>query len=169
MFLWIPNMYFFRIYHLCVFGCLVTKSCPTLWDPVDCSLPGSSVHGISQARILEWVALFFSRGSSLTRDRTCVSSVSCFAAGVFTNPENSSWVIFPHWLITELIVHTIRLFPIYMFFPEDSLKLFTLQWLIWIVCITEISASNKTQRVATSLADWHAFDWSVQDVLPERL
>ena len=40
------------------------QSCPTLCDPVDCSLPGSSVHGISQARILEWVAIFFPRRSS---------------------------------------------------------------------------------------------------------
>ena len=55
---------------------LVTQSCPTLWDPLDCSLPGSSVHGILQARILEWVAVPFSRGSSLTsqsRDWTWVS------------------------------------------------------------------------------------------------
>ena len=43
---------------------LVTKSCLTLWDPMDCSLPGASVHGISQARILEWIAISFSRGSS---------------------------------------------------------------------------------------------------------
>ena len=43
---------------------LVVKSCPTLCDPMDCRLPGSSVHGISQARILEWVAISFSRGSS---------------------------------------------------------------------------------------------------------
>ena len=42
----------------------VTQSCPTLCDPMDCSLPGSSVHGIFQARILEWVAISFSRGSS---------------------------------------------------------------------------------------------------------
>ena len=39
----------------------VAQLCPTLWDPVDCSLPGSSVHGILQARILEWVAISFSR------------------------------------------------------------------------------------------------------------
>ena len=39
----------------------VAQSCPTLWDPVDCSPPGSSVHGILQARILEWVAISFSR------------------------------------------------------------------------------------------------------------
>ena len=43
---------------VCVCVCLsVTQSCPTLWDPMDCSLPGSSVHGIPQARILEWVAI----------------------------------------------------------------------------------------------------------------
>ena len=48
--------------------CLVAKSCPTLRDPMDCSPPGSSVHGISQARILEWVAIPFSRGSPRPRD-----------------------------------------------------------------------------------------------------
>ena len=41
--------------------CLVTQSCPTLWDPRDCRPPGSSVHRISQARILEWGATSFSR------------------------------------------------------------------------------------------------------------
>ena len=43
--------------------CAVTQSCPTLCDPLDCSPPGSSVHGILQARILEWAAIPFSRGS----------------------------------------------------------------------------------------------------------
>ena len=52
---------------------LVALSCPTLCDPMDCSLPGSSVHGILQARILEWVAISFSRGSSQPRDWTLVS------------------------------------------------------------------------------------------------
>ena len=46
---------------------LVTQSCPTLWDPIDFSLPGSSVHGILRARILEWVDFSFSRGSSWTQ------------------------------------------------------------------------------------------------------
>ena len=44
------------------------QSCPALCDPMDCSLTGSSVHGILQARILEWVAMPFSRGSSQPRD-----------------------------------------------------------------------------------------------------
>ena len=51
----------------------VTQSCPTLCDPMDCSLPGSSLHGILQARVLEWGAISFSRGSSRPRDRTRVS------------------------------------------------------------------------------------------------
>ena len=51
----------------------VAQSYSTLCDPIDCQLPGSSVHGILQARILEWVAMPFSRGSSQTRDRTRVS------------------------------------------------------------------------------------------------
>ena len=47
----------------------------TLWDPMDCSPPGSSIHGISQARILEWIAIPFSRGSSWPRDQTHVFSI----------------------------------------------------------------------------------------------
>ena len=48
---------------------VVTQSCLTLCDPMDCNPPGSSVHGILQARILDWVALSFSRGSSPPRDQ----------------------------------------------------------------------------------------------------
>ena len=73
--------------HLCLFCCLayrivtvflksigqeseVSQSCLTLCDPMDCSLPGSSVHGIFQAIVLEWIAISFSRGSSQHRDQT---------------------------------------------------------------------------------------------------
>ena len=55
---------------------LVTQSCLLLCNPKDCSLPGSSVHGIFQARILEWVASSFSRGSSPPRDGTRVSHIA---------------------------------------------------------------------------------------------
>ena len=54
----------------------VAQSCPTLCDPVDCSLSGSSVHGIFQARVLEWTAISFSRGSSWPRNRTQVSRIA---------------------------------------------------------------------------------------------
>ena len=53
----------------------VALSCLTLCDPMDCSLPGSSVHGIFQAIVLEWVAISFSRGSSQPRARTRVSRI----------------------------------------------------------------------------------------------
>ena len=57
--------------------CACAQSCPTLCDPMDCSLPASSVHGILQARMLEWVAISSSRGSSPPRDRTYISCISC--------------------------------------------------------------------------------------------
>ena len=55
---------------------LVTQWSPTLYDPMDCTPPGSSVHGILQARILEWIAIPFSRPLPLPRDRTWVSSTA---------------------------------------------------------------------------------------------
>ena len=57
--------------HCCC--CSFVKSCPTLHDPVDCSPPGSSVHGMLQERILEWVVISFSRGSPWLRDQTHAS------------------------------------------------------------------------------------------------
>ena len=95
----------------------VAQSCPTLCDPMGCSLPGSSVHGIFQARVLEWVAISFSRGSSRPRDWT---QVSCIAGRRFTiwatweappatppNPRSASyWIwtppIWPDWLMTQI-------------------------------------------------------------------
>ena len=55
---------------------LIAQTCPTLCNPVDCRPPGFSVYGISQARILEWVSISFSRGSSRPRDRTWVSRIA---------------------------------------------------------------------------------------------
>ena len=70
----------------------VTQACPTLCNPMDCSLPGFSIHGIVQARILEWVAISFSKGSSQPRDQT---QVSCIAARLFTiwaTRESQGWI-----------------------------------------------------------------------------
>ena len=73
---------------------LVAQSCLTLCSPLDCRLPGSSVHGIVLARILEWVPISFSKGSSRPRDQTWVS---CTAGRYFTTkpprkPESESEV-----------------------------------------------------------------------------
>ena len=55
---------------------LVAQSCPTLWDPMDYSPPGSYVPGVLQARTLEWVAIPFSRGSPQPRDQTRVPCIA---------------------------------------------------------------------------------------------
>ena len=55
---------------------LFTQSCLTLYNPMVCSSPGSSVHGILQARILEWVAIIFSKEASQPRDQTWVSHIA---------------------------------------------------------------------------------------------
>ena len=68
--------------------CVCAWLCPTLCDPVDCRLPGSSVYGIFQARILEWVAISSSKGSSCPRYQTRISCISC-TAGRFLTSEPS--------------------------------------------------------------------------------
>ena len=73
------NIFQYLVYLMCI-G-LVTSVSLTLCNPMDCSPPGSSVHGILQARMLEWVVMPSSRGSSLPRDRTCGS---CLASRFFT-------------------------------------------------------------------------------------
>ena len=74
--------------YMCVCLCIHVCALPrlTLYDPMDCSPPGSSVHGILQARILEWVAISSSRGSFWPRDWTHVSCVSC----------DGRWLLY-HW------------------------------------------------------------------------
>ena len=83
---WVPYLVRKLGSHRCVCVCVCvwereSLSGPTLCNPVDCSLPGSSVHGILQARVPEWFAISFSRGSFWPRDWT---PVSCIAGGVFT-------------------------------------------------------------------------------------
>ena len=70
-----PSLYVYVCVCVCV--CMRALSHVQLCDPMDCSPPGSLVNGIFQARILEWVAVSFSRGSTQPRDRTCISYVSC--------------------------------------------------------------------------------------------
>ena len=78
---------------------LVTQSCPTLGDLMDCNLPGSPVHGLLQARILEQVAIPFSRGSSGPKDQT---QVFCMSASLVTQMVKKSY-------------HTIQQFHFWVF------------------------------------------------------
>ena len=70
---------------MCV--CMCAQSCLTLCDPMDYIPPGSSVHGLFQARILEWFTISYSRGSSQPRDRTSASCVSCTGATWFSQTK----------------------------------------------------------------------------------
>ena len=75
-----------------------TQSCPTLCDPVDCSPPGSSAHGSLQARILEWVAISFPRGSSRPRNQTRVSALQANTLTSEPPGKPSSRTLFIHFL-----------------------------------------------------------------------
>ena len=82
--------------------CLDTMSC--LCDPMDCSPPGSSVHGTSQARILEWAAISFSRGCSRPRNRTCIS---CLAGRFFTTePHGKPKPVYIEWINNKVLLYS---------------------------------------------------------------
>ena len=98
--------------------CSVTQPCLTLWDRMDCSPPGSSVHGISQARILELAAISYSRGSSQTRDRTCIFCISCISRQILyhcTIPwENHNSKILVHPNVQFSSVQTLSPVPLFV-------------------------------------------------------
>ena len=78
-------------------ACLLehVQSCWTLCDPMDCSPPGSPVHGIFPARILEWVTIPFSRGSSWLRDHTCISCTGSQVLYRWATRKTTATVRFP--------------------------------------------------------------------------
>ena len=90
----------------CCCCCLVAKSCPMLYDPMDCSLPSSSVHGILQARILEWVAIPSSRGYSQPRNWTCLSCITGGFLTVWTTME-ALWYYLAAKLLKLLILELV--------------------------------------------------------------
>ena len=85
----------------------VAQSCPTLCDPMDCNLSGSSIHGIFQPRVLEWIAISFSRGFSQPRNRI---RVSCIAGRFFTD-----------WAMREAYQHASKWLPVQIFWTKEPL------------------------------------------------
>ena len=81
----------------------ITQLCPSLWDPMDCSPPGFSVHGILQARILKWIAMSSSRGSSQPRDWTQVSFILSIMSQIIG--------AFSTWLGASLVAQTVKNLP----------------------------------------------------------
>ena len=97
--------------HTCV--CLVTQSCLTLCDPVKYSPPGSSVHRIFQARILEWVAISFSKGSSWPRDWTWISCVACRLFTIWVTKEVCTFYLFYIWKFVPLSLSHLFFFSLH--------------------------------------------------------
>ena len=83
----------------------VTQLCLTLCNPMDCNLPGSAVCGIFQARVLEWVAISFSKGSSWPRNRTQVSCIAGRRFTVWATREASIYRI-----LTPYQIHNLQIF-----------------------------------------------------------
>ena len=102
----------------------VAQSCPTLCDPVDCSPPGSSVHGILQARVLEWAAISFSRGSSWSRDRTRVSGIAgrCFNLWATREAQYKYALLFSLHFARDVKVHVIYHYVLFSSLPDSSLE-----------------------------------------------
>ena len=95
---------------VCVCVRSVIQSCLTLCDPIDYSPPGSSPHGISQAGMLEKVAISSSRGSSRTRDKTCLASVSCIGRLVLS----FFFFFFCFFFLILILIFYFKIFNSYM-------------------------------------------------------
>ena len=101
----------------------VAQLCPTLCHPMDCSLSGSSVHGIFQTRVLEWIAISFSRGSSRPRNRTWVSHIAsflmldcinlfAFANQMFVIESLLVVLICIYWIIFKISLHILFIYVV---------------------------------------------------------
>ena len=122
--------------HCCY--CLVAKLCLTVCDPMHCKLPGSSVHGIFQARILEWVIISSSRRSSWSRDRNCISFGSLSHLGSLCHPlitpytcrQKNFLIIIIVWWCNSVVETTatiiVRDRPIFTSVPNHSTSEITL-------------------------------------------
>ena len=114
---------------------LVTQLYPCLWDSMDCIPPGSSVHGISQARILEWVAILFSKESSQPRDQTHVSCIAIWAI------SNGLWLQYDHCNMSHKHTHSQIYFLRNYFLPSLLSRAFLpVFWGIyeWVFIIVEL-------------------------------
>ena len=122
-----PDVTFSQFQKVLKLKMLVTQSCPTLCNPMDHSPPGSSVLGISQARILAWIAISFTRGSCQPRNWT---HVSCLAGGFFTaEPPGKPFLTLRHhlygWIENKVINYTFCLATLFV-----SVRLETMLFLV---------------------------------------
>ena len=123
------------MYHVIYYVCAkLLELCLTACHPIDHSSPGSSVHGILQARILEWVAMLSSRGSSWDRDWSCISFLPCFGRWVLNTSE-----------IWEAPWYYIHIYRIYYFYTTIVQLLSS----VWLFEIPSIEFSSVAQSCLT--------------------
>ena len=83
------------------------QPCPTLCNPMDCSLPGSYVQGIFQAKTLEWVAISYSRGSSKPRDPSISPAFPALADGFFTTAPSGKSKLMLNYILKSIVRYTV--------------------------------------------------------------
>ena len=144
----------------------MAQSCMTLFNPMDCNLSGSSVHGILQARILKWVAISSSRGSSQPRDWTQVSYISCIVRQVLSHwypPGEAHQYIKCYiirstfWTLNEMYVKVLKYEELYInscdricFLSKTELKQHYYNFKEKAICMEVMMTSNK--KVSSTIA-----------------
>ena len=160
-FLWRPSVYRMRPTHimewtlLCMYACFVAQSCPTLCDPMNCGPPGSSAHGILQARVLEWVAMPSSRGSSWPRDQTLISYVSCIVR----------WVLYFSKIIATVYWVLIALYYLLCYLLSVNSHSMSLRKVLWPLILQKVEtiylteAKESRKQIFTAQATVLAARW----------
>ena len=119
--------------------CSGAQSGPAVCDPMDDSLPGCSVHGIFQARILEWVAMSYFRASSRSTDRTRISCVSCNGRQILYHLAT--------WEAQELPCDPTILLP--SKYPKEQYHRKGNQWIQGLAALTQTISEGKSQMTVT--------------------
>ena len=141
----------------------IAQLCPTLCDPMDCSLPGSSVHGIFQAIVLEWIAISFSSSSSQPRDRTWVSHIVDRGFTVWairevpymTNPQTHSNYYSQWWKIESISSKCGNKTKMPTFAIIIQLKFGSLSHRNQRTKEKKIKESRLARKIKLSLCRWH--------------
>ena len=145
---WIDRCKWYNV--LCV--CICAQLCPTLCDSPDCSPPGSSVLGISQARILEWVAVSFSRGLSRPRDQT---HVACIVGGFFTVWATREALKVAAGIVSSSRILIISILHLNLHSEQTLYKaVFLIPETVQYVLMIEIKIAVQIQTLSVFLQNW---------------
>ena len=141
-----PDGFAEEFYQTC---CFIAKSYLTLYSSTDCNIPGSSVHGILQARILEWVAMPSSRGSSQSRDGTRVSCIDRQIIFCWVTREEELILIPKNWRVQNTPKSTLQGWITSITLISKTIqrlqqKKITGQYLCWI----EVQKSSKKKKIS---------------------